>query len=119
MSSKNVKTHLDRLSVLLERLSSAGLTLKPEKCELLSDAVTFVGVSISSKGIKITEDRVKDLLSLPEPTTVKKVQKVLGAFNYVRKWIPKYSEVTRPLHKLTVKDTSFTGLKSVRKLTIN
>ena len=107
LSSKNVGTHLDRLAVLLERLSSAGLTLKPEKCELLSNTVTFVGVSISSDGIKITEDRVEDLLALPEPNTVKRVQKVLGAFNYVRKWIPSYAEVAKPLHKLTVKGTKF------------
>ena len=107
LSSTSVEDHLNRLEILLGRLMSANLKLTPKKCELLKRKVTFVGVSVSDEGIQITEDRIKDLLELPVPTTSKRVQEVLGALNYVRKWIPNYSRVARPLHQLTAKDTKF------------
>ena len=107
LSSRTVSSHLDRLEILLRRLLQANLKLTPRKCELLKKKVTFVGVSVSENGIEITEDRVKDLLDLPVPTTVKRVQEVLGALNYVRKWIPNYSELAKPLHNLTAKDVKF------------
>ena len=107
LSSTSVEDHLNRLEILLERLMSANLKLTPKKCELLKRKVTFVGVSVSDEGIQITEDRIKDLLELPVPTTSKRVQEVLGALNYVRKWIPNYSRLARPLHQLTAKDTKF------------
>ncbi|KAL5265293.1 hypothetical protein ACHWQZ_G006134 [Mnemiopsis leidyi] len=107
LSSRTVSSHLDRLEILLRRLLQANLKLTPKKCELLKKKVTFVGVSVSADGIQITEDRVKDLLDLPVPTTMKRVQEVLGALNYVRKWIPNYSELARPLHGLTVKGVKF------------
>ena len=111
LSSRTVSSHLDRLEVLLRRLLQANLKLTPKKCELLKKKVTFVGVSVSAEGIQITEDRVKDLLDLPVPTTVKRVQEVLGALNYVRKWIPNYSELARPLHNLTAKNVKFVWTK--------
>ena len=107
LSSKTVSEHLDRLEILLLRLVQANLTLTPKKCMLLREKVTFVGVSISEDGVQITDDRVKDLLALPVPTTVKRVQEVLGALNYVRKWIPRYSVIAKPLHRLTAKEAKF------------
>ena len=73
LSSKTVGSHLDRLEILLKRLLQANLKLTPKKCELLKKKATFVGVSVSEKGIEITDDRVKDLLDLPVPTTAKRV----------------------------------------------
>ncbi|KAL5248797.1 hypothetical protein ACHWQZ_G017850 [Mnemiopsis leidyi] len=107
LSSTSVHDHLNRLEILLSRLMRANLKLTPGKCELLRKKVTFVGVSVSDKGIQITDDRIRDLLDLPVPTTSKRVQEVLGALNYVRKWIPNYSSIARPLHQLTAKGTKF------------
>ncbi|KAL5247030.1 hypothetical protein ACHWQZ_G019036 [Mnemiopsis leidyi] len=107
LSSTSVHDHLNRLEILLSRLMRANLKLTPGKCELLRKKVTFVGVSVNDKGIQITDDRIRDLLDLPVPTTSKRVQEVLGALNYVRKWIPNYSSIARPLHQLTAKGTKF------------
>ena len=89
LSSSTVDQHLSRLEVLLQRLSSANLKLSPKKCELLRKEVTFVGVSVSGdRGVRITDDRVKSLQSLPEPTSVKTVQEVLVAFNMCESGYP-------------------------------
>ena len=98
LSSSTVSEHLERLNHLLTRLRTAGLKVSPDKTELLRKKVEFVGVSVSEEGIQITEDRVKDLLQLRSPTSKKEVQKTMGAMNFVRKWIPGYSAISRPIH---------------------
>jgi len=41
--SLSVEQHLERLTTILQRLRSAGLKLKPEKCSLLQKCVSFLG----------------------------------------------------------------------------
>ena len=107
LSSQDISSHIDRLEVLLQRLRSAGLKLTPKKCELLKRQVTFVGIDVTGEGIKINSDRVVALTSMPRPKSVKDVQRILGAFNFVRKWIPQFSAITKPLHNLNRKGQKF------------
>eukprot|EP00116_Pleurobrachia_bachei_P000733 sb/3460995/ len=101
LSSGDVPQHINRLSQLLTRLRGANLKLSPEKTELLKHEVKFVGVKVTGEGVAITNDRVKALSELPIPRSVKEVQEVLGAFGYIRKWIPKYSAIVKPIVALT------------------
>ena len=100
LSSKTVPEHLTRLEKLLNRFQTANLKISPGKTELLKKEVEFVGISISGDGVTITDDRVKALTSLPVPKSRKEVSEVLGAFNYIRKWVPGFSSITKPLHNI-------------------
>ena len=44
---------------------------------------------------------------MPSPTTPKEVKQFLGLVDYYRKFIPKFSDVARPLTNLTKKDIPF------------
>ena len=44
---------------------------------------------------------------MPSPTTPKEVKQFLGLIGYYRKFIPKFSDVARPLTNLTKKDIPF------------
>jgi len=44
--------------------------------------VGFLGVIIGPKGIKMEEEKVKDVLDWPTPQGVKDIQKFLGLANY-------------------------------------
>eukprot|EP00116_Pleurobrachia_bachei_P000279 sb/3460541/ len=100
LSSKTVEEHLNRLERLLARFESANLKISPGKTELLKKEVEFVGISIGGEGVRITDQRVAALTALPTPKSRKEVSEVLGAFNYIRKWVPGYSAITKPLHNL-------------------
>ena len=100
LSSSTVPEHLERLDRLLGRFEEGNLKISPDKTELVRKEVKFVGVSVSEKGVRITEDRVKDLLNLRSPISRKEVMAAMGAFNYVRKWVKNYSTITRPIYAL-------------------
>ena len=49
--SAMLEQHLDRLIQVMERLQGAGLKVKPEKCSLFQQSVSFLGHVISGEGI--------------------------------------------------------------------
>ena len=44
---------------------------------------------------------------MPNPTTIKELQRFLGITNYVSKFILNYSEITSPLRRLLEKDVTW------------
>ena len=107
LGTHSIQQHLIDLRLLLGKLHSANLKLKPSKVDMLKSEVTYVGIKISAEGIRITDDRIESVKSLQPPTNVKSLQKVLGFFNYNRKFIAKYAHLAHPLYKLLRKDTKF------------
>jgi len=63
-----------------------------------------LGVVIESEGIKMEEEKVKEVLEWLTPKCVKKVQKFLGLANYYRRFIEGFASIARPLHNLVKKD---------------
>ena len=56
--------------------------MKLEKCKWKVREVGFLGVVIRPEGIKIEEEKVKEVLEWPTPKCVKDIQKFLGLANY-------------------------------------
>lgn len=69
--SRTIEEHLDRLNVILQRLRSAGLKPKPEKCALFQKPVFFLDHVISDKGIGTDPQKIKAVVEWPVPKCVK------------------------------------------------
>ena len=54
-------------------------------------------------------DKVKDIDDMPRPIEIEGVQRFNGFVNYLAKFLPKLSEVTKPI-RLTREDGTGTGL---------
>ena len=67
---------------VMERLEKNDLYVKPEKCKWKVRKVGFLEVVIGSEGIKMEEEKVKDVLDWPQLKCVKNVWKLLGLMNY-------------------------------------
>ena len=63
--SDNFNDHMKRLETVLDRMSKAGLKLKPEKCQLLRKEVTFLGHVVSEKGVQPNLDNIAKILAWP------------------------------------------------------
>ena len=57
--SENKEEHVSHVQTILECLSQARLLLKPEKCEFHKDSVEFLGFMVSTKGIRMSPEKIR------------------------------------------------------------
>ena len=95
------------LDDVLARLQEAGLKLKARKCQLFAKRVEFLGHVISEEGISTGPKKTECVRNWPVPTNVKEVRSFLGFCSYYRRFIFRFSEIAKPLHKLTEKGSRF------------
>jgi transposase InsO family protein len=110
--SDTLEEHQDHLRQVLRRLSEAGLHLKPEKCEFHQREVKYLGLIIGIDGIRMDPDKVEAVRAWPTPEKLKDVRAFLGFANFYRRFIRSYSQVVRPLTRLTQKDVPFQWTKT-------
>ncbi|CAC5370073.1 unnamed protein product [Mytilus coruscus] len=67
--SRNFEEHMKNLQLVFDRLLSAGLTLKPSKCEFAQKEVLYLGHRISREGVKVDQSKVEAVKSFPVPKT--------------------------------------------------
>ena len=95
--------HDELVAKVIRRLEENDLYVKLEKCKWKVKKVGFWGVVIGPEGIKIEEEKVKEVLEWPTLKSVKDVQKFLGLVNYYRRFIEGFAIVARLLHNLVKK----------------
>ena len=98
--SKTPEEHVERLEAVFQKLSAAGLKLKPSKCEFFKSQITYLGHIVSSEGIATDPKKIKAIQLWPRPETVTQIRKFTGLTNYYRKFIHNYAKVARLLHQL-------------------
>src|SRR5690606_20119807 len=105
--SNSLEEHRQHVKAVLERLLKAGLYLKPEKCEFHKTQVEYLGLIVSTEGIKMDPAKVAAVVEWEEPQNVKDVQSFLGFANFYRRFINGYSRIVASLTNLTHKDKPF------------
>ena len=91
---------MDRLAVVLERLRMAKLKLKPSKCTFFERETLFLGHVVSGDGVRCDPAKIEAVKNWPRPTTSKEVLSFVGFVNYYNRFIPKFSELSKPLYTL-------------------
>ena len=105
--SEDRATHMTRTKRVLQKLRDNDLFLNLNKCHFNQDKVEYLGMIISHNHVEMDPVKVKGVMEWPRPTTVKQVRGFLGFANFYRKFIPKFSDIARPLNDLTKKDHVF------------
>ena len=103
--SETLEEHRKTVQRVLQRLCEHDLFLKPEKCEFEQSSVEYLGLIVSHNRVEMDAAKVKAILEWPVPENVKQVQHFREFANFYRRFIDGFSKVTRPLDKLTRKDT--------------
>lgn len=105
--SSDMEQHMERLRLVFDRIRGANLQLKPKKCHLFQEEVSFLGHRVSAKGVMTEEDKTKAVIEWPTPKTVKGVRSFLGLTGYYRRFVKNYADIAAPLIALTEKSASF------------
>ncbi|PIK36703.1 putative transposon Ty3-I Gag-Pol polyprotein [Apostichopus japonicus] len=99
--SSTFEEHLARLKVVFQRLSSHGLKIKGEKCQLLQKEVRHLGHVVNEKGINVDPDKVERIVNWPTPKTASELISFLGLASYYRRFVPGFAALSGPLHAMT------------------
>lgn len=103
-----LEQHQEHVRKTLQKLSDAGLYLDVNKCEFERQETKYLGFIVrAGEGIRMDPEKVQAIKEWAPPTTVKGVRSFLGFANFYRQFIRNFSQIVRPLNKLTHKDTTF------------
>jgi hypothetical protein len=69
---------------ILERLTAAGLHLKPEKCEFHKTEVKYLGLLIGTEGIMMDPAKMETVKNWTTPENGRDVRSFLGFTNFYR-----------------------------------
>jgi len=105
--SKDWKAHLQQLELALKTLHENRILCSPTKTEIGYQEVEYLGHRLSTESIRISEKRVQAIDKIQLPKNVKGLQRVLGMFNYWKKYLPDYSKNTYHMPQLLKKDIEF------------
>jgi hypothetical protein len=105
--SKDQEEHEKDVKEVLRRLATNQLFCKLSKCSFHVDTVDYLGLVISPRGISMEEKKVQAVKEWPVPQSVKQVQSFLGFANFLRRFVPNYSTLARPLHDRTHKEAKW------------
>ena len=83
--------HDEIVEEILKRLEENDLYIKLEKCMWKVRKIGFLRVIIGPNGIEMEKEKVKGVLSWPEPKNIKNVRKFLGLTNYYRRFIKDFA----------------------------
>ena len=99
--SNTREEHTVHVRKVLDKLREAGLFLDIDKCEFYVTEVKYLGLIITTEGVKMDPEKVKSILEWPAPKNLKDVQAFLGFANFYRKFIAGYSRLVHPLTAIT------------------
>ena len=105
--SKTEEEHLQHLEIIFQRLHEAGLKLKRSKCSFMKLHIEYLGHLISENSIEPMPDKLSAIKEMPAPRSPKEIKQFLGLVGYYRKFIPRFSDIVKPLMRLTRHDTLF------------
>jgi hypothetical protein len=95
--------HLQHLDIVLGRIMEAGLTVKPNKCQLAEGKVQYLGKEVGAGSIAPQDEKIRCIKIYPLPSNKTELRGFLGLVGYYHKWIPRFAEQAAELTDLTKK----------------
>ena len=99
--------HDARLTAVLKRIESAGVTLNPDKCEFSRRKLIFLGHLIDGTGVQADPEKTSAIREMKPPTTVSELRRFMGMVNQLGKFSPNLAELTQPLRELLSKNCAW------------
>ena len=100
---------LERLLTVLSCLHNVGHKVKPSKCSLFKERISFLGHMVSAQGIDPQKEKIKSIQDWPVPKCVRDVRAFFGLASYYRKFVKNFASIAEPLMTLTKKGFALTN----------
>ena len=126
VKSKEEPTHLDDFKETFAILRQYQMKLNPSKCTFGVASGKFLGFMVSQRGIEANLEKVRAILDMASPKTVKEVQKLTGRIAALNmfvsiatdKCLPFFKTLNLTYVKLLFTTLCFVGLYSMPNLIV-
>ncbi|GFV07829.1 retrovirus-related Pol polyprotein from transposon 412 [Trichonephila clavipes] len=114
IGGRTFEEHLQNIRKVLSKLSDANLKLNPSKCKFFQKEVNYLGHIISAEGVRTDPEKVSAVKNWKRPENLRELRSFLGLCTYYRKFVKGFSNIARPLHKLTESKQKFQWTKECK-----
>ena len=87
VKSKEEEDHLDDLRETFNTLRRYNMKLNPSKCAFGVSSGKFLGFMVSQRGIEANTEKVKAILEISSPRTVKEMQSLTGRIATLNRFV--------------------------------
>lgn len=105
--SKHRSDHFQHLKVVFKRCRKMRISLNPKSDFFAVTKGKLLGCIVSKDGIMIDLERIQIIKSLLPPNSKKALQSFMGKINFVKRFIPRFSKIVKPLQDLVKKTIVF------------
>ena len=105
--SSTPEEHFDQLRLVFERFRAHNLKINPDKCDFFRMKIHFLGHIVSKDGLEVDPSKKAAVQKFTVPRSQTEVKPFLGLASYYRRFVPKFAEIARPLHKASETSTKF------------
>lgn len=107
IATESEKEHNEVLSKVMNRALENNVKFNAKKLQFKVNSVKYLGMVFSVNGVSPEPERVKSIVALEEPKNKKELQSVLGAINFLSKFVHNMSQLTEPLRQLLKNGVEF------------
>ncbi|CAA0808228.1 Unknown protein, partial [Striga hermonthica] len=107
VKSKVSASHPDDLRETFQTLRTFGMKLNPNKCAFGVKAGRFLGYVVTEHGIEVNREKVKAILDMAPPRSIRDVQVLTGRIAGLSRFIARAAEKSFPFFKLLKKKSTF------------
>ena len=100
VKSKKAADHIRHLGEAFDILRKYQMKLNPKKCSFGVSAGKFLGYIVSFRGIEANPAKIKALLDLSPPRTIKEVQSLNGRVTALTRFISRSTDKCRPFFQI-------------------
>ncbi|CAA0831430.1 Unknown protein, partial [Striga hermonthica] len=115
VKSKMEANHVGDLRETFQTLRRYGMKFNPAKCSFGVKAGKFLGYMVTKRGIEVNPEKVRAVVEMKPPASVKEVQILTGRIAGLSRFISKVAEKSSPLFKTLKRSSKFQWTEEAQK----
>ena len=102
-----MEEHVEHLRQVFSLLAQDHWHIKLSKCRFTQTKISYLGHTVSARGIATDSSKIEVVSSWPTPTNVKELRSFLGLAGFYHRFVRHYAVISKPLTNLLKKNTLF------------
>ena len=113
VKSTMIELHIAHLVEAFLILKEYNMKLNPAKCAFRVSAEKLLGFIVNNRGIEANPDKIKAVLDMPSPSSIKEVQRLTGRIATLSRFVSRASDKCQPFFQILKKLSN--GMHAAKK----